>query len=81
MDTTTATLDAIMGRRLRNIRQAAELTPEELAQLSGMPGHELADYESGEIPLPLTRIRALAAALDTDPLGLLARLLFPLSTP
>ena len=76
----TETLDAIMGRRLIAIRRAAQLEPAELSSLSGIPACELEDYESGTIPLPLTRIRSLAAALDTHPISLLLRLLFPLSS-
>ena len=77
----TQILDAIMGRRLVMIRQAAQLTAAEFSSLSGIPEDELEDYEKGEIPLPLVHIRVMATALDTDPMSLFIRLLFPLSSP
>lgn len=71
-------LDRIMGRRLIRLREEAELSLEDLSILSGIPREELAEHETGEIPLPLTRLRAIATALDTGPAALLTRLLFPL---
>lgn len=71
--------DRVLGRRLANIRKHAMLTRAELAAMTLIPEDELTDYESGSIPLGLTRMRQIAAALDTDPVTLLCRLLFPVS--
>ena len=71
-------LDRIMGRRLISIRERAEMSLEDLSVLSGITRDELAEHETGEIPIPLCRLRAIALALDTNPSDLLARLLFPL---
>lgn len=70
-------LDRITGRRLTRIREQAALEIEELSILSGIGSDELAEHEAGEIPIPVTRLTPLALALGTDPLTLLARLLFP----
>ena len=69
--------DRMIGVRLRSTREASFLTQRQLATLSGIPEADLADYESGEIPIPLTRLRLIAAALDTDAVTLLTHLLFP----
>jgi len=69
--------DVILGRRLAGIREQAILTRKELALLSGIPIDELIDYESGQIPISLNRMREIASVLDTDALALITRLLFP----
>ena len=40
-------IDAVVGRRLRLFRLLANLTMDELAQLLGMTGREIADCEDG----------------------------------
>lgn len=69
--------DVILGRRLTKIRERAMLTREDLKLLSGIPIDELIDYENGQIPISLNRMRAIATALDTDAVTLMTRLLFP----
>ena len=71
-------LDRIMGRRLIRLREEAEMSLDDLSVLSGIARDELADYETGEIAIPLTRLGTIAAVLGTSPTALLARLLFPL---
>jgi len=71
--------DVILGRRLAKIREQAILTQEDLALLSGIPIDELMDYENGQIPISLNRMRAIASALDTDAVTLVIRMLFPIS--
>jgi len=70
-------LDRIIGRRLTAIREQSMMTVDELAVLTGLPADCLQEHERAEIPLPLTRIRRIAAALDTDAVALMSRLLFP----
>ena len=71
--------DRVLGRRLARIREDAMLGRAELASMTLIPEDELADYETGAIPLGLTRMRQIAAALDTDPVTLLCWLVFPVS--
>ena len=69
--------DVILGRRLTKVREQAMLACEDLALFSGIPIDELIDYENGQIPISLNRMRAIASALDTDAVTLMTRLLFP----
>ena len=69
--------DALIGRRLRQLRQSACITRDELAAMTLIPEDELKDYETGQIPLGITRMRQIAAAMDADTMTLLARLIFP----
>lgn len=69
--------DVILGRRLSVAREQAMLTREDLALLSGIPIDELIDYERGQIPISLNRMRDIASALDTDAVTLTICLLFP----
>ncbi|PCI09699.1 hypothetical protein COB72_05530 [bacterium] len=71
--------DVILGRRLMQCREQAALTREDLATMSGIPIDELIDYEEGQIPIGLGRMRAIASALDTDVVTLMMRLMFPIS--
>lgn len=72
-----AALDQLIGRRLANIREAALMTRGQLAILSGIPEMLLAENESGNDPLPLSRLRSVAVALDTNTVELIIKLLFP----
>ena len=70
--------DRIIGRRLRAIREDADLSLEELEALSGIPVTCLEEHELGEIPLPMSRVRPIASVLDLHPLDLFIRLVLPI---
>lgn len=70
-------LDRVIGGRLSKFRTALSLSREDLAALSGIPEDELAEHESGEIPIPMSRVRPIAAVLDLHPLELFIRLVLP----
>lgn len=70
-------LDRIIGRRLAATRKSRHLTLDELSALSGIPADELADFENGEIPIAMGRVRLIAATLDLSPMELFTRLACP----
>lgn len=70
-------LDRIIGRRLAAVRDSQHLTLDELSALSGIPQDELTDYEAGEIPVSMSRVRLIAATLDLTPSDLFTRLVCP----
>ena len=71
-------LDNTLIGRLRQLRENACITRDELAAMTLIPEDELEDYETDQIPLGINRMRQIAAAMDADAMTLLARLLFPL---
>ena len=70
-------LDRIFGKRLTEIRVSRQLTISELSALTGISTHELTDYEAGEIPIAITRIRLIAETLDMTPMDLFTSLVCP----
>jgi transcriptional regulator with XRE-family HTH domain len=55
----------VIGATLRQEREAANLTPGQLAQEMGMPTERLQAYELGEIPIPVPELEALLAAVNS----------------
>ena len=70
-------LDKLVGTQLRRLRERCGLTLEEMQTLTGLPTAMLEDHESGELPLPLPRLEAIAAALDRSTVELFMDLLYP----
>jgi hypothetical protein len=71
-------LDRLIGRRLRAIRTELGLSLPELATRTGFDPNELAEHETGTLPLPLSRAGVLAMCVGRTPAGLIAELLgFP----
>ncbi len=70
-------LDRIIGRRLAATRASRCLSLDELSLLSGIPSDELGNYERGEIPIAMSRVRLIAATLDLAPMELFTRLACP----
>lgn len=52
------------GRRLRKTRRAADVTQDELAELSGVSKDSIVRYEDGSTTPGLDKAHDLAAALD-----------------
>jgi len=65
-------LDAAVGEALTNARRAAGQTRAALARRLGVPAATVARYETGRASVPVTQLTAIAAALDADPVELLA---------
>ena len=59
------------------MRRSASIRLAELSQMTGIPVDELAEHETGVLPLPLSRVRSIAVALDRHPLDLFVRLICP----
>lgn len=64
-------MDQHIGRRIAAARQAAGLTVRELAARLGWPHTTLSNYEVGRRSLPVSRLYAIAAALQRTPASLL----------
>lgn len=62
-----------MENRIRELREAAGLSLAELADACGSTPSTVAKLESGRMRLTIERVEQLAAALERDPLELLAR--------
>jgi transcriptional regulator with XRE-family HTH domain len=54
----------MIGAKLRQARNQAELSLEELAEHAGIPNGDLGSYELGEQPIPLPELEALARTMD-----------------
>jgi transcriptional regulator with XRE-family HTH domain len=54
----------MIGGKLRQIRTEAGRTPEDLGNLLGVPASQIAQYELGEIEIPLSKLEALANYLN-----------------
>lgn len=65
---------------LKHERHRAGLTQQEVADRLGVPQSFVAKYEGGERRLDLIEFVAVARAVESDPVDLLARLL-EVSTP
>ncbi|MFP4436138.1 MAG: helix-turn-helix domain-containing protein [Chloroflexaceae bacterium] len=64
-------LDQQIGQRIAAARQAAGLTVRDLAARLGWPHTTLSNYEVGRRSLPVSRLYAIAAALQRTPAALL----------
>lgn len=56
----------MVGALLRQARQDANLSVEELSQASGLPIEQINSYELGEIPLPMHELTVLANAVKKN---------------
>lgn len=65
-------LQHTLGRNLRNIRLARELSQEDFAEFLGVHRTYVGGVERGERNLSLRSVERLAEALDVSPLALLA---------
>lgn len=55
----------MVGATLRQLRSDANLSPKEIAERTGISETNLASYELGELPVPLTELESLVAALKS----------------
>lgn len=60
------------GVKIRKIRELKNLTQEHLASELGISQEYYSRLESGQVKLSLDRLQQIAAAMDIDPIGLLA---------
>lgn len=58
--------DRMVGALLRQAREEAELSLEDLSQASGIPGEQIASYEMGETALPMHELTVLASAVKKN---------------
>jgi transcriptional regulator with XRE-family HTH domain len=56
----------MVGALLRQARQEANLSVEELSQTSGLPIEQINSYELGEIPLPMHELTVLASGVKKN---------------
>lgn len=56
----------MVGALLRQARQEANLSVEELSQASGLPIEQINSYELGEIPLPMHELTVLASGVKKN---------------
>ncbi len=56
----------VVGATLRQARTTAELTPEILAENTGLTPAQITAYEMGQSPIPLTELTSLAAATNVS---------------
>jgi transcriptional regulator with XRE-family HTH domain len=64
LDRLRALRNRMIGARLRQARNRANLTLEELAEHVGITNGKLESYELGQHPIPLPELEALSSALD-----------------
>lgn len=80
-----ASLPALLGQRLREVREARGLTQEELGERAGFTGKYISEVERGLRDLPLSTLRAIshAAGASLDDLfhGVESGLKLPLRDP
>ncbi len=55
------------AKLLQQYFEQHDITPQEFAQISGMPLNEVMGIIEGELPVTFLRANHLAAAFDTDP--------------
>ena len=60
------------GNRIRQLRKAAGLTQEQLADRTGFAQDRISNYENGRRPLRLAEMRVIARELGCSPADLLA---------
>lgn len=56
----------VVGATLRKARTDADLTPEQLAEKTGLTPDQIIEYEMGQAPIPLTELTSLAAATNVS---------------
>jgi len=56
--------DKLLGKRLRELRQARGMTLDDLSQASGVSYQQIQKYEAGRNRIPATRLVAFANVLD-----------------
>lgn len=60
------TFDRDISRRIKDLRDALNLTPEELSGRVGVPAEDILAYESGAGEVPVSYLYALAKATGVD---------------
>jgi transcriptional regulator with XRE-family HTH domain len=65
-------METVVGRNIRALRQARNLTVEGLASACGMNKGQMSKIETGSVSAPLSTIDRIAQALEAEP-GLLLR--------
>jgi transcriptional regulator with XRE-family HTH domain len=60
-----------IAMRLRGIREVTGLSPEELAEASGVSPQQVLDYEAGETEIPVSYLYEVAKACSVDMTALL----------
>ena len=65
-------MEAVVGRNIRALRQARNLTVEGLASACGITKGQMSKIETGSVSAPLSTIDRIAQALQVEP-GLLLR--------
>ena len=66
------TLNEIFGKKLKSIREAKNLTIEDLAHKSGLSAKFIRNAEQGRATVYLDDVERLAVALNVDPLVLIS---------
>lgn len=66
---TTNIIDQHVGARLRSLRQARGLTPEDLSRDLSIPCSRIAALESGRLRISAELMRKLSRALQAAPLN------------
>jgi transcriptional regulator with XRE-family HTH domain len=66
-------MEAVVGRNIRALRQARNQTLEELATTCGLTKGQISKIETGSVSAPLSTIDRIAQALEADPSLLLRR--------
>ncbi len=59
--------DRMIGALLRQAREEADLSQEDLAQRAGIPLESLQQYELGEVSIPMHHLPTLANLVDRNP--------------
>lgn len=67
--------DRLAGEAVRTLRLQTRLSVPEAARKGGVDAMEWADHEAGLIPIPITRVPAIAIALGMEPWDLIRLLL------
>lgn len=75
------TLDLLAGRAVRRMRERAGLSRAALGRACGVSGAQVEKYELGTNRMSLSRFQAIAQALGTDPVSLMATLAPPPAAP
>jgi transcriptional regulator with XRE-family HTH domain len=60
-----------IAQRIKYLRDAVDMTEQEVADLAGISIEEYKEYENGEKDIPISAIYSTAAALGVDPTELL----------
>ncbi|GFK92280.1 (S)-2-hydroxypropylphosphonic acid epoxidase [Fundidesulfovibrio magnetotacticus] len=61
-----STFDRDISRRIKDLRDALDITPDELAKRVGCTPEEITNYESGSGEVPVSYLYALAKATGVD---------------